>query len=117
LLSAILIGGFWILQSCEAKEFVKEGHLVIDGQLPTITHGGLIGEGYIHGLKSFSEGVGQTRSTAVNQVKDVENAIVTSGCSAAILSRVLMLERVECARSGCFRYDMRQLPISSGKPS
>ncbi|TXS95836.1 lipid-transfer protein [Parahaliea maris] len=72
----------------EASDFVRDGHLAIDGKLPTNTHGGLIGEAYIHGLNSFTEGVRQVRKTAVNQVANVENAIVTSGWSAAILSKV-----------------------------
>ena len=72
----------------EAKDFVNDGHLAINGNLPTNTHGGLIGEAYIHGLNSFAEGVRQVRKTAVNQVQNVENAIVTSGWSAAILSSV-----------------------------
>lgn len=71
----------------EAKDFVRDGHLALDGSLPTNTHGGLIGEAYIHGLNSFAEGVRQVRGTAVNQVEDAERVIVTSGWSAAILER------------------------------
>src|SRR5882762_1165873 len=33
----------------EAKDFIADGHLAIDGSLPCNTNGGLIGEGYIHG--------------------------------------------------------------------
>ena len=35
---------------------------------PTNTHGGLLGEAYIHGINSIQEGVRQVRGTAVNQV-------------------------------------------------
>ena len=72
----------------EAKDFVNDGHLALDGSLPTNTHGGLIGEAYIHGLNSFAEGVRQVRRTAVNQVPDAERVIVTSGWSGAILERL-----------------------------
>lgn len=72
----------------EAKHFVNDGHLALDGSLPTNTHGGLIGEAYIHGLNSFAEGVRQVRGTAVNQVQNPEHVIVTSGWSAAILGGV-----------------------------
>jgi acetyl-CoA acetyltransferase len=72
----------------EAKDFVNDGHLALDGALPTNTHGGLIGEAYIHGLNSFAEGVRQVRRTAVNQVPDAERVIVTSGWSGAILERL-----------------------------
>lgn len=71
----------------EGADFVRDGHLAIDGRLPTNTHGGLIGEAYIHGLNSFTEGVRQARGTAVNQAPSVQNSIVTSGWSAAILSK------------------------------
>src|SRR4029077_16145324 len=36
--------------SGEAKDFIGDGHLGRDGKLPCNTNGGLIGEGYIHGL-------------------------------------------------------------------
>ncbi|TDG11313.1 lipid-transfer protein [Seongchinamella unica] len=71
----------------EAADFVRDGHLAIDGRLPTNTHGGLIGEAYIHGLNSLTEGVRQARGKAVNQVFNVQNVLVASGWSAAILSR------------------------------
>ncbi|MFK7894757.1 MAG: lipid-transfer protein [Myxococcota bacterium] len=73
----------------EAKDFIRDGHLSLAGDLPTNTHGGLIGEAYIHGLNSFAEGVRQVRRTATTQVKDAERAIVTSGWSGAILERAV----------------------------
>ena len=72
----------------EARDFIRDGALALDGALPTNTHGGLIGEAYIHGLNSFAEGVRQVRGTAVNQVADARHVIVTSGWSAAILERL-----------------------------
>ena len=54
----------------EAKDFVADGNLALDGRLPTNTNGGLIGEGYIHGLNLVLEAVRQLRGTAVNQVPD-----------------------------------------------
>ena len=71
----------------EANDFVRDGHLGPKGSLPTNTHGGLLGEAYIHGLNSFAEGVRQVRGTAVNQVAGVEHALVTAGWSAAIVGR------------------------------
>ncbi|MBV9921163.1 MAG: lipid-transfer protein, partial [Pseudonocardia sp.] len=52
----------------EAKDFVADGHLGPGGSLPCNTNGGLIGEGYIHGLNLTLEAVRQVRGTAVNQV-------------------------------------------------
>jgi acetyl-CoA acetyltransferase len=71
----------------EAKDFVAAGNLELDGLLPVNTHGGLIGEAYIHGMNTMAEGVRQVRGTAVNQVKNVQHALVSSAMAAAILGR------------------------------
>ncbi len=71
----------------EARDFVKSGQLRIDGQLPTNTNGGLLGEGYIHGYNNMTEAVRQMRGMAANQVKDAETVFVSSGRSAMILGR------------------------------
>ena len=71
----------------EAKDFIAAGNLEIDGLLPVNTHGGLIGEAYIHGMNTMTEGVRQVRGTAVNQVRNVQHALVSSAMAAAILGR------------------------------
>jgi len=63
----------------EAKEFVRAGHHARGGKLPINTHGGQLGEAYIHGFNGVAEGVRQVRGTAVNQVQDVHNVLVTAG--------------------------------------
>lgn len=70
----------------EAKDFVAEGNLLIDGSLPTNTNGGLIGEGYIHGLNLVTEATRQLRGTAVNQVSHASTALVTASRTGAILT-------------------------------
>ncbi len=74
----------------EAKDFVKNGNIEIGGSLPINTHGGQLGEAYIHGLNGIGEALRQLRGTAVNQVEYVENVLVTAGSgvptSGAILS-------------------------------
>jgi acetyl-CoA acetyltransferase len=72
----------------EAKDFVKDGNLELDGRLPVNTHGGLIGEAYIHGMNSIAEMVRQVRGTAVNQVTRVDYALCSSGMAGAILAKV-----------------------------
>ncbi len=70
----------------EAKDFVAEGSLRLGGALPCNTNGGLIGEGYIHGLNLALEAVRQLRGTAVNQVVGARTALVTASRTGAILT-------------------------------
>jgi acetyl-CoA acetyltransferase len=63
----------------EAKEFLRDGEIELGGRLPINTHGGQLGEAYIHGMNGIAEAVRQVRGTAVNQVKDVEHVVVTAG--------------------------------------
>lgn len=63
----------------EAAGFIRDGHLELDGSLPTNTHGGQLGEAYVHGVNGISEAVRQVRGTSCNQVKRVEHALVTAG--------------------------------------
>jgi acetyl-CoA acetyltransferase len=75
----------------EARHFVADGAIEIGGRLPLNTHGGQLGEGYLHGMNGIAEGARQVRGTAVNQVAGVENVVVTAGTgvptSGLILSR------------------------------
>jgi len=63
----------------EAKDFIRDGRIEIGGELPINTHGGQLGEAYIHGMNGITEGVRQIRGTAINQVPDVEHVLVTAG--------------------------------------
>ncbi len=71
----------------EAKDFVATGALALDGALPCNTNGGLIGEGYIHGLNLVLEATRQLRGTAVNQVPAARTVLVTASRTGAILTR------------------------------
>src|SRR5260370_17140553 len=77
--------GLGFCERGEAKEFVADGNLALDGTLPCNTNGGLIGEGYIHGLNLVSEAVRQLRHDAVNQVPDARTALVSSTRTGASL--------------------------------
>jgi acetyl-CoA acetyltransferase len=63
----------------EAKDFIADGAIELGGRLPINTHGGQLGEAYIHGMNGIAEGVRQLRGTSVNQVDDVEHVLVTAG--------------------------------------
>jgi acetyl-CoA acetyltransferase len=75
----------------EARDFIADGAIEIGGRLPLNTHGGQLGEAYIHGMNGIAEAVRQLRGTSVNQVDDVAHVLVTAGTgvptSGLILSR------------------------------
>jgi acetyl-CoA acetyltransferase len=69
----------------EARDFIADGHIGLNGTLPVNTHGGLLGEAYIHGVNNVLEGVRQIRGTAANQVKNARHVICCAGHSAVVL--------------------------------
>ena len=77
----------------EAKDFIKDGALEIGGRLPINTHGGQLGEAYIHGMNGIAEAVRQVRGTSVNQVDKVENVLVTAGTGVPTSGLILGVDR------------------------
>jgi acetyl-CoA acetyltransferase len=71
----------------EAKDFIADGNLGPQGSLPCNTNGGLIGEGYIHGLNLTAEAVRQLRGTSCNQLPDPATALVCASRTGVILRR------------------------------
>lgn len=76
----------------EGGPFVEEGNVALNGKLPTNTHGGLLSEGYLHGLNHVVEAVSQLRGQAgKRQVRDAQIALTTGGAgttgSALVLRR------------------------------
>ncbi len=69
----------------EARHFVADGHLALSGSLPCNTNGGLIGEGYIHGMNLTLEAVRQLRGVAPNQVAEARVALVSAGRTGVLL--------------------------------
>ncbi len=82
---------FGFCERGEAKDFIADGNIELGGRLPINTHGGQLGEAYLHGMNGVAEGVRQVRGTSVNQVDDVEHVLVTAGTgvptSALLLGR------------------------------
>ncbi|MEX2480679.1 MAG: lipid-transfer protein [Gammaproteobacteria bacterium] len=72
----------------EARDFIRDGHIALGGRLPVNTHGGLLGEGYIHGVNNILEGVRQVRGTAANQVPGAAHVLVSALYSAIVLGKV-----------------------------
>ncbi len=77
----------------EAKDFVKDGNIQMGGGLPINTHGGQLGEGYLHGVNGIAEGVRQVRGTGVNQVPNVEHVVVTAGTGVPTSGLILGIDR------------------------
>ena len=73
----------------EAPGFVADRAIEIGGLLPLNTHGGQLGEAYIHGMNGIAEGVRQVRGTAVNQLDAVEHVLVTAGTGVPTSGLVL----------------------------
>ncbi len=63
----------------EAKDFIADGTIGPGGRLPVNTHGGQLGEAYIHGMNGIAEAVRQIRGTSVNQLPDVPHVLATAG--------------------------------------
>jgi len=63
----------------EAKDFITEDSLGVNGRLPNNTHGGLLSEAYIHGVNNIAEAVRLVRGTSCNQPEGVEHVLVSSG--------------------------------------
>ena len=71
----------------EAKDFIADGQVGLKGSLPSNTNGGLIGEGYIHGLNLTVEAVRQLRGISSNQVENPTTALVCANRTGVILRR------------------------------
>jgi len=91
--STVLIGleGLGLCERGGSGAFVRSGATALDGALPMNTHGGLLSEGYLHGMNSVAEAVLQVQGRGgVRQAPRHEVCAVTSGAlmdgSALILT-------------------------------
>jgi acetyl-CoA acetyltransferase len=91
--STVLMGleGLGLCGRGESGEFVRSGACALDGRLPTNTGGGLLAEGYLHGMNTVAEAVLQVQGRGgIRQAPRHEVAVVTSGAlmdgSAMILT-------------------------------
>ncbi|MEV8451055.1 lipid-transfer protein [Streptomyces sp. NPDC052095] len=67
----------------EAADFVAAN------ALPLNTHGGQLGEAYLHGMNGIAEAVRQIRGTSVNQVPGAARTLVTAGTGVPTSGLVL----------------------------
>ncbi|MBI3744020.1 MAG: acetyl-CoA acetyltransferase [Chloroflexi bacterium] len=81
---------FGFCKKGEGGPFVESGNIALTGKIPVGTHGGLLNEGYVHGLNNVAEAVGQLRGRAGRrQVKDAEIALC-SGFGGNVGSALLL---------------------------
>ncbi|WP_055534600.1 lipid-transfer protein [Streptomyces graminilatus] len=82
----------FVLMQLEEFGFCAPGEaadFVAAGGLPLNTHGGQLGEAYLHGMNGIAEAVRQLRGTSVNQVPGAERALVTAGTGVPTSGLVL----------------------------
>jgi acetyl-CoA acetyltransferase len=82
----------FVLMQLEEFGFCAPGEaaaFVAAERLPLNTHGGQLGEAYLHGMNGVAEAVRQLRGTSVNQVPGAERALVTAGTGVPTSGLVL----------------------------
>jgi acetyl-CoA acetyltransferase len=77
----------------EAKDFIRDGNLEIGGRLPFNTHGGQLGEAYVHGVNGITEAVRQLRGESCNPIADAHHLMVTAGTSVPTSGLILSNDR------------------------
>jgi acetyl-CoA acetyltransferase len=92
--STVLLGleGLGFVGRGEAGAFVRDGQTAPSGRLPTNTNGGLLCEGYLHGMNTVAEAVLQIQGRGGDrQLERADSCAVTSGAladgSALVLTR------------------------------
>lgn len=94
--STVLIGleGLGLCGRGESGAFVRSGGTGLDGRLPTNTHGGLLSEGYLHGMNTVAEAVLQVQGRGgARQAPNHDVCVVTSGALMDGSALVLTADR------------------------
>ncbi|HEY1466040.1 MAG TPA: hypothetical protein VGF11_03215, partial [Acidimicrobiales bacterium] len=94
--STVLIGleGLGLVERGQSGSFVREGNTRLDGSLPLNTHGGLLAEGYLHGMNTVAEAALQVQGRGGSrQAPAHEVCVVTSGAMMDGSALVLTSDR------------------------
>ncbi|WP_329218932.1 lipid-transfer protein [Streptomyces sp. NBC_01485] len=82
----------FVLMQLEEFGFCAPGEaaaFVAEDRLPLNTHGGQLGEAYLHGMNGIAEAVRQLRGTSVNQLPGASRTLVTAGTGVPTSGLVL----------------------------
>ncbi|MGW1883578.1 lipid-transfer protein [Streptomyces sp. NPDC001970] len=82
----------FVLMQLEEFGFCEPGEaadFVAADALPLNTHGGQLGEAYLHGMNGIAEAVRQLRGTSVNQIPGAATTLVTAGTGVPTSGLVL----------------------------
>jgi acetyl-CoA acetyltransferase len=94
--STVLLGleGLGICRRGESGAFVRQGHTALSGRLPTNTHGGLLSEGYLHGMNTVAEAVLQVQGRGGSRQAPAHDVcVVTSGAMMDGSALILTVDR------------------------
>jgi len=94
--STVLIGleGLGLVERGQSGSFVRDGNTRLDGRLPLNTHGGLLSEGYLHGMNTVAEAALQVQGRGGSrQAPAHEVCVVTSGAMMDGSALVLTSDR------------------------
>lgn len=94
--STVLMGmeGLGLCERGASGELVRSGATGLDGRLPTNTHGGLLAEGYLHGMNTVAEAALQVQGRGGDrQAPRHEVCAVTSGALMDGSALVLTTDR------------------------
>lgn len=86
----------FVLMQLEEFGFCAPGQaadFVAEERLPLNTHGGQLGEAYLHGMNGVAEAVRQLRGTAVNQIPGARHTLVTAGTGVPTSGLILGADR------------------------
>jgi acetyl-CoA acetyltransferase len=86
----------FVLMQLEEFGFCGKGEaadFVAGERLPLNTHGGQLGEAYLHGMNGIAEAVRQLRGTAVNQIPGARRTLVTAGTGVPTSGLVLTADQ------------------------
>ena len=82
------------MQARRGRRFHPRGRPAIDGRLPTNTSGGLLAEGYLHGMNVVTEAVLQIQGRCgERQAPRHDVGVVTSGALIDGSAMILMRDR------------------------